>query len=188
MDQGDDDDEIDYRKLFKTIMCPLKDACPKLIPPRWPSSKHKSITRFGKNCPYAHHPMELQFPQTLDMRIAANRACAKKDPSINNKNDFVNTGDLHGCVGCGNGNCNMCRYKKLAQETNDAMAAQLAKKSFAKFDKDKINDKKKSNDKIRENFAKKFGILKKASVLLFYGRANDAFEEIAKAAKIIQDE
>ena len=31
-------------------------------------------------------------------------------------------------------------------------------------------------------FAKKFGILKKASDLLFYGRANDAFDEVAKAA------
>lgn len=68
------------------------------------------------------------------------------------------------------------------------MAAKLAKKSFANQDKDKINDRKKQNDQIREDFAKKFGILKKASVLLFYGRANDAFEEIAKAAKIIQRE
>lgn len=68
------------------------------------------------------------------------------------------------------------------------MAAKLAKKSFAKFDKDRIADKKRSNDQIREDFAKKFGILKKASVLLHSGRANDAFEEIAKAAKIIQRE
>ena len=35
---------------------------------------------------------------------------------------------------------------------------------------------------------KKFGILKKASVLLFYGRANDAFDEIAKAAQIIKNQ
>ena len=37
-------------------------------------------------------------------------------------------------------------------------------------------------------FAKKFCILKKASVLLFYGRANDAFDEIAKAAQIIKNQ
>ena len=36
-------------------------------------------------------------------------------------------------------------------------------------------------------FARKFGILKKASVLYFYDRPNDAFEEIAKAAKIMKD-
>ncbi len=35
------------------------------------------------------------------------------------------------------------------------------------------------------NFTIKFGLLKKACVLFFYGRYNDAFDEIAKAAKII---
>ena len=38
------------------------------------------------------------------------------------------------------------------------------------------------------NFTIKFGLLKKACVLFFYGRYNDAFDEIAKAAKIIQDQ
>ena len=94
-------------------MCPLKDACPKLIPPRWPASKHKSITRFGKDCPYAHHAMELQFPQTLDMRIAANKVCAAKDPMTAPSKRFINAGDLHDCIGCGT-HCNMCSYKKLA--------------------------------------------------------------------------
>ena len=37
------------------------------------------------------------------------------------------------------------------------------------------------------NYTKKFGFFKKACVLQFYGRMNDAFDEIAKAAKIIQD-
>ena len=49
----------------------------------------------------------------------------------------------------------------------------------------KIINKKKENDKNREEFAQKFGILKKASVLMFYGRANDAYDEIAKAAEIV---
>ena len=66
------DTEKDYRKIYKTIMCPLKDQCQKVKMQRWPSSGLKSITKFGKDCPYAHHPMELQFPETLDMRIAAN--------------------------------------------------------------------------------------------------------------------
>jgi hypothetical protein len=35
------------------------------------------------------------------------------------------------------------------------------------------------------NFTIKFGLLKKACVLFFYGRYNDSFDEIAKAAKII---
>lgn len=38
------------------------------------------------------------------------------------------------------------------------------------------------------NYTKKFGLFKKACILHFYGRYNDAFDEIAKAAKIIQDQ
>jgi len=47
--------------LFKTIMCPLKDRCSKVQKIRWPYSSIKSIVRFGANCPYAHHGMELNF-------------------------------------------------------------------------------------------------------------------------------
>lgn len=74
-DNGVDEDagETDFRKIYKTIMCPMKDKCPKLIAQRWPSSSVKANTKFGANCPYAHHPMELQFPQTLQMRIDANK-------------------------------------------------------------------------------------------------------------------
>ena len=53
---------------------------------------------------------------------------------------------------------------------------------------DKINERKKETDKNVNMFCKKFGMLKKASVLLFYGRANDSFDEIAKAANIIKDQ
>jgi len=52
-------DEIDYRKIYKTIMCPLKNECPKLKLLRWPSSSIKTQCKVGKDCPYAHHPMEL---------------------------------------------------------------------------------------------------------------------------------
>ena len=38
------------------------------------------------------------------------------------------------------------------------------------------------------NFTIKFGLLKKACVLFFYWRYNDSFEQVAKAAKIIQDQ
>lgn len=37
-----------------------------------------------------------------------------------------------------------------------------------------------------EQYCKKFGLLKKASVLAFYGRDKDAKYEIAKAATIVQ--
>ena len=37
-------------------------------------------------------------------------------------------------------------------------------------------------------FSEKFGKLKKACVLFSYGRINDAFDEIARAAKIVQEQ
>jgi len=52
-------EEIDQRKIYKTIMCPLKADCPKVKMQRWPSSNIPSKEKFGKDCPYAHHPMEL---------------------------------------------------------------------------------------------------------------------------------
>ena len=37
-------------------------------------------------------------------------------------------------------------------------------------------------------YTRKFGLLKKACVLFFYGRYNDAFEIVAEAAHIIQED
>lgn len=39
-----------------------------------------------------------------------------------------------------------------------------------------------------ENYWKKFGHLKKASVLSYYGRENDAHTEVAKACAIIKEQ
>ena len=41
---------------------------------------------------------------------------------------------------------------------------------------------------VDSNFCKKFGHLKKAAVLFYYGRENDAFDEIAKAAAIVAEQ
>jgi hypothetical protein len=52
---GDDDSRGNKeRYLFKTIMCPLLDRCPKLKKHRWPNSSIKTVTKIGANCPYAH--------------------------------------------------------------------------------------------------------------------------------------
>lgn len=41
---------------------------------------------------------------------------------------------------------------------------------------------------LEDNYCKKFGLLKKASVLGYYGRENEAFNEIAKAVQIIKEQ
>jgi len=30
MEAGEDDNEVDYRKIYKTIMCPLREECTKV--------------------------------------------------------------------------------------------------------------------------------------------------------------
>ena len=91
---------------------------------------------------------------------------------------FVFSGGLFDCKGCG-AHCNMCNYKAAAK----TMEAKFSEHAPSKaVDKDRVYGIKEANNAKANQFAQKFGILKKASVLLFYGRANDAFEEVAKAA------
>ena len=73
-------DEIESKTsfMFKTIMCPLGDACPKVKKARWPSSSIKTVTKFGALCPYAHHLMELEFPATLETKINAAASIQKQ--------------------------------------------------------------------------------------------------------------
>lgn len=79
----------------------------------------------------------------------------------------------------------MCNYKAAAK----TMEAKFSEHAPSKaVDKDRVYSIKEANNAKANQFAQKFGILKKASVLLFYGRANDAFEEVAKAAQIIKDQ
>jgi hypothetical protein len=58
--------------LFRTIMCPLKEKCNKAKMQRWPQTNIKSNTKFGEECPFAHHPMELMFPESIMTKIASN--------------------------------------------------------------------------------------------------------------------
>ena len=101
----------DYRKLFKTIMCPLANSCPAFSNSRWPQSKDPTTRRVGDACPYAHHPMELQFPETLGMRVKGNKTSMNRDINAPLKT-FAKGGELFDCHGCSR--CNLCKYKAEA--------------------------------------------------------------------------
>lgn len=157
-------------------MCPLKNSCPKYLGPRWPASNQKSTTKLGKDCPYAHHLMELTFPATLDMRLKGNANNMKRQ-TLAPRIAWNFTGKLEECPGCSR--CNQCKYKILAREVMDKMAEKVLNRR--ETNKDGIKKRMRENVQKTENFYKKFGYLKKACVLLYYGRANDAFLEISKA-------
>lgn len=103
-------------------MCPLKKDCPKVKMLRWPSTNLKARRQFGKNCPYAHHPMELLFPETLDIRISANKTIQNAKTS-GKKAEWKFGGSLFDCTkafsgGCG-AKCNLCEYKASAKKMID---------------------------------------------------------------------
>ena len=57
--------------IYRTIMCPLKNKCTKDKRPKWPTSSTKSVVKFGEECPFAHHPMELKFPEAIITKFQA---------------------------------------------------------------------------------------------------------------------
>lgn len=102
--------------LFKSIMCPLGAKCPKDNRTRWPSSSTKTVTPFGRNCLYAHHYLELEFPETLNTKISAistmKKLAGKKaeGKALASKDTFKPASNLADCRGCHN--CNFCRFKQ----------------------------------------------------------------------------
>lgn len=192
--------------LFKTIMCPHKEKCVKDTRKRWPLSNIPCVTKLGVNCPYAHHPMELEFPEMIETKIAANSQLIKKArlqmDVIKPEKPFVPAGHLYDCQGGCNSKqpCNLCKYKtdNFKRETDvpkkqEMLLAALEKKAEdnespeLKDICDQLKEAKKLID-LDKNFVLKFGLLKKASVLQFYDRTNDAFSEITKAVKIIRNQ
>ena len=58
-------------------------------------------------------------------------------------------------------------------------------KTSMAISQDRVIDKVEQNNKDTNLFAQKFGILKKASVLMYYGRPNDCFDALIPGIKII---
>lgn len=144
--------------LFRSIMCPLKDKCPRDMRPRWPTSNTKSITKFGAECPFAHHPMELKFPESIITKLSASHQTIKnlRDSidTMKPKEVFKPSGALFECSGCNSksskhigGPCNLCRYKEMAQNSsakfNDKKRMQSLRRSMERREsKDEKEDQK----------------------------------------------
>ena len=186
-----EDQQENCKMLFKSIMCPLGDRCNKDNRSRWPKSGTKTVTPFGRMCLYAHH-------YHLNTKIAAinlmkkGLASTAETEAKNVKDPFKPPNTLKSCRGCHD--CAYCKFRldttpftAEAQKVENEKQKKYMKKAEDKNTTTYIDEmrdlKKKLN--IDENYCKKFGILKKAAVLLHYERENDALDEIAKAVKIV---
>jgi hypothetical protein len=71
---------------------------------RWPTTNTKSFTKFGEECPFAHHPMELMFPESIITQISANKSIIKTLEQRMIKKEanetFKPAGRLFDCPGC----------------------------------------------------------------------------------------
>jgi hypothetical protein len=84
------------------------------------------------------------------------------------------------------GPCNLCRYKEMAGKSSAKFNDKKRKHSLMKsIEKREPSELRKDHEEMKEvmkqlnlddNFTIKFGLLKKACVLYFYGRCNDAFD------------
>jgi len=167
-------------------MCPLGEGCPKLKRQRWPNSSIRSVTNVGAQCPYAHHLMELEFPESYSAKLACTKN-QKKKAEIEATNMAIRTPFY------AQGPIQKKHTKHIDEADFKAKTAKLRKICLDQqdtgtttyFAEMKEIDKKMQID---DNYCKKFGYLKKASVLMYYGRENEAFNELANAAQIVQDQ
>ena len=198
-----------YFNFFKTIMCPLKEQCP-FLEPRWPHSDKSASTPYGSACPYAHQISELKFGQEISEKIKCRKDLLKKmkkeeDPNI--KVEWIPTGPLESCIGCGlifddkkrvhgakhtsgakgasNGICGFCQYKK-----RNGIEAENSKKATSKKNETilkKINYEGKPEE-IDQDYMAKFGMLKKAIILYGFRRYTDAEKIMANLMEKINVE
>ena len=135
---------------YKKEMCPLKDKCPNLIPNK------------QKTCPYAHQISELKFKQQIKENIKLRKNLLStlskgKEPNI--KYEWVPTGPLVSCIGCGM----TFNDLKRAHGIEVAGGAKSAGKGICGFCQyNKRNNKqmeidKKATDKKNEKILKKIG-------------------------------
>jgi hypothetical protein len=83
----------------------------------------------------------------------------------------------------------MPKEPDLAKSKSDKVKRILIKsqgQSMTEYLQEMKEIKEKLN--LDDNYCKKFGLLKKASVLMYYTRENEAFHEISKAVQIVKDQ
>ncbi len=116
---------------------------------------------------------------------------AAENEAKSGKDKFKPASYLKECLGCLN--CNYCNFRRknfvLKKEEQVALNEKYLKQmkkaedpETTKYIDDMRELKKKLN--LDDNYFKKFGMLKKANALLYYGRENEALDEIAKAVEI----
>ena len=156
-------------------MCALNEECPIDCRNRWPKTGIQTISKFGKDCSFAHHPTELRFNAEVKAReklrkqlLTKLKASIKEDRA---KIPWRPASLIVECPGCGHAFsdkaekrpggtggikalCNACDLKKRAQ-AKTLRYMEAAKKTMARKG-EAIKEKMKHTRKFDENFEKRF--------------------------------
>eukprot|EP00353_Schmidingerella_taraikaensis_P001048 CAMPEP_0185596582 /NCGR_PEP_ID=MMETSP0434-20130131/80836_1 /TAXON_ID=626734 ORGANISM="Favella taraikaensis, Strain Fe Narragansett Bay" /NCGR_SAMPLE_ID=MMETSP0434 /ASSEMBLY_ACC=CAM_ASM_000379 /LENGTH=438 /DNA_ID=CAMNT_0028225103 /DNA_START=2099 /DNA_END=3415 /DNA_ORIENTATION=- len=204
-----EDQAAHAKELFKTIMCPLQRNCPKHTSERWPKSEIPTTTQLGQDCPYAAPPNGAEVSLDADDEDQRNQQDANKYSGQTETKKagaaFIPTGRIYDCKGgCYSVyKCNMCKYKQMAgtlitdldhKPKFNPAEERMKKRCYAGMQRAEASETKnyikemdtiKKELKLDELYCKKFGLLKKASILAYYGREKDAKHTVATAATIV---
>lgn len=189
--KNEEEEQKNQLLMFKSIMCPLKESCPKDQRLRWPASSIRATTQFGTQCLFAHHTSEIYFPQ---YSLAGGNKKSKIENLEKMKdteapaNPWLPSGDVNQRISV--------LTKKGFEEASQQMSKTVGRKP-----EDCVSSEEKEWKTLRvvhpktgkvltkeENFSMKFGYLKKATVLYSYNRFKEAFLTIAEAAILVKAE
>ena len=191
----------------KTFMCALNEDCPDDCRPRWHKTGTKTISKFGKDCCFAHHPTELRFNAEVKAREKLRTQLLKKlKASVKDDRPRIPwrpASLIVECPGCGHAFsdkaekrpggtggikalCNACDLKKRA-EAKTIRYLEAAKKTQARK-APAIKEKMIHTRKFDEKVVKKLGLFKKAQVLWNNKRIFAARAEIKQAFDYVKEE
>lgn len=212
-----DEQDIDE---FKTIMCPLGNMCPMQKKNQYVKTVEVEDKKF---CPYAHHLMELEFPESLIVKRSSLIHTQKYLKNIENVKNGIHK-DVFAPPDRGDSKRKSERKRQLSTQDEKIQKDKFYKKmkeanpelyqhlhSVHDLDRKMMKVKldggasnrsassnnessKRSQTKVQYsdltvdfNYSRKFGLLKKASIMMNERRLNDAWNTIVEAVKLIRE-
>lgn len=181
-------------------MCPLLSKCPKHLGARYPKSDITAVTQLGAKCMFAHHPNELQFPETLPQQIAQIDSLKEKMlADVNSKKPlkpFMPSGYYHTPADPRTRQLDPDSLPKASTKTQADVEREWEDRHLTRLEKLDQGEKEffetmhrnKKEYRLDDCFIEKFGLLKKATVFLKHGREKDARDKLIEAGRKIREQ
>ena len=126
----------------------------------------------------------------IDKQVKGIQAAMEKDTQ---KRAWIPASNLQPCTGCGvvgdkRKPCNQCQLRELMRKKHEVYEKATKTKNKKLLNTKKQKDKKSELAKHDQDYTTKFGLLKKAAVLVGSERWGDAHKAILQAVKMVKQE